>query len=244
LKFLYKKINKFKNMPEQKMQNSKSKIWILLVLVLVILLGVGGFFYWKNYLAKSNEQGGERSEPPRLFGKEDYRVEEREDGKYIVVDKVGLRAKVPEGWEVKFEGSDMPDGKSERWIDLVSPDFSTTTGNILKTGCIINLTAQTSKETYEEIKEGIQLLQENPDEAYKFLKQNYVLAENFNKTHINNYDALVIFSQEDALLGGGATINIPLTNYQFISFGLGFPLPYKEKCLKFWKDFLENIFIQ
>ena len=96
-----------------------AKIAIFLVLAVVILAVGVGIFYYKFYLPKTvggnSELGGERSEPPKLFSKGDYKVEERTDGKYIVVDKVGLTAKVPDGWRVEFEGEDNPDGTSQHW---------------------------------------------------------------------------------------------------------------------------------
>ncbi|MDD5738583.1 MAG: hypothetical protein PHY72_01495 [Candidatus Pacebacteria bacterium] len=76
-------------------KKSSKKLAIFLILGVVILAGIAGIFYYKY---KSNGVYGELAEPPKLFEKGDYKVEDRADGQYIVVDKVGLTAKVPDGW--------------------------------------------------------------------------------------------------------------------------------------------------
>lgn len=72
----------------------KKKIWIFLI---ILVLLAGGFFYWWS----NRQSEEEESQPPTLFSKEDYKIQEREDGKYIVVEKVGLSCKVPEGWRIE-----------------------------------------------------------------------------------------------------------------------------------------------
>ncbi|MCD6500923.1 hypothetical protein J7K42_02865 [bacterium] len=217
------------------------KIWIFLIILVVT---TGGFFYWlwTWQPEKPDLSIGHPEEAPTLFSKEDYKIEEREDGKYIVVEKVGLTAKVPEGWRIEFEGSDIPE--PEYWVNLYSPDFETTTGNVLKTGCIISITAQTAKKTHQELIENIKILQENPEEATRLLKEDYVLAEDFTLVNINDYDALEIIFQESSMMGGGMNINIPFGDYKLISLGLGFPLEYKEKCSSRWEEFLRNVVIE
>ena len=64
---------------------------------------MGAAFYYLWYvLPPSNEENGEpQTQPPTLFAKDDYKIENRSDGTYIVVEKVGLTAKVGSGWEIK-----------------------------------------------------------------------------------------------------------------------------------------------
>jgi hypothetical protein len=109
-----------KNISEDPVKKKGSqKIAILLILGVVILAGVAGIFYYKYvHLTRLGAQA------PKLFEKGDYVVEDRPDGKYIVVDKVGLTAKVPDGWRVEFEGDDMPDGTSQYWVNLLLVDIA------------------------------------------------------------------------------------------------------------------------
>jgi len=224
-------------MPEQKMQNSKSKIWILLVLVLVILLGVGGFFYWKNYLAKSNEQGGERSEPPRLFGKEDYRVEEKEDGKYIVVDKVGLRVKVPEGWRVEMKNTPDAEG-NEYWVDMYSENATGT--SYLKRGCGISIIVTKSEEYNQEIREKIVKLKNNESlESYGIVK----IIEN-KVVNIENKEALGWLSDVHEIAGQFTGIGVPIGLKNVLEIKASFAKGFSSQCLPIWQEFMKTIEIK
>ena len=218
----------------------KKKTKVLLI-VIVLAVVAGGFFYWLS-IWESREPLEEKSQPPTLFSKEDYKIEQREDGKFIVVEKVGLTCKVPEGWKIEIKGDDIPE--PEYWVNLYSPGFATTTGNVLKKGCIISAAAQTAQKKHEELAENIQKLQENPQTAIKELKEDYVLAEDFQIRNINDTYALELTSSENSLMGGGKNINIPLNDHQVLTFGIGFPLENKENCLIIWEEFLENIVIE
>jgi len=65
-----------------------------LIFLAILFLIIGGLFYFLFIWEIPEEQ--ETSQGPTLFAKEDYKIDEREDGKYIVVEKVGLTCKVPE----------------------------------------------------------------------------------------------------------------------------------------------------
>jgi hypothetical protein len=216
------------------------KILISLIILAVI---AGGFFYWWFIWELPQEEGEETSQPPTLFAKEDYKIEEREDGKYIVIEKVGLTCKVPEGWEIKIEGDDIPE--PEYWVDLYSPDLATTTGNVLVKGCILNIMAQKAEKAHQELVENIKLLEENPEEATELLQKDYVLFDKFKIIKIGDYYGLeLVFARENAVMGGSKGINIPFEDYKILSFGIGFPLAYKEICYREWDKFFENIVIE
>ena len=216
------------------------KTWILLTILVVI---IGGFFYWWLSQPIEIEEPEEKSQPPTLFAKEDYKIEEREDGKYIIVEKVGLTAKVPEGWDIKIEGDNIPE--PEYSINLYSPDLATTTGNVLVKGCILSIMAQKAEKAHQELMENIKLLEENPEEATKLLQKDYVSFDKFKIIKIGDHYGLeLVFARENAVMGGGKGINIPFEDYKILSLGIGFPLAYKEICYREWEEFLKNIVIE
>jgi len=210
-----------------------------LIFLAILFLIIGGLFYFLFIWEIPEEQ--ETSQGPTLFAKEDYKIDEREDGKYIVVEKVGLTCKVPENWDIKIEGDDIPE--PEYWVNLSSPDIATTTGNILVKGCILNTMVATAEETVQKIKENIKLLQEYP-EKHENLKQDYILAESFEIIDINNYLALKTISQKNKTIGQGINIDIPIGNKNWINFNIGFPSEYEEKCSPIWEEFIKNIIIE
>jgi len=212
------------------------KTWILLI---VLVVAIGGFFYW--WLSQPIEIGEteEKSQPPTLFAKEDYKIEEREDGKYIVVEKVGLTCKVPEGWNIKIEGDDIPE--PEYWVNLSSPDAEVK--DILIKGCGISIMAGIAKENTEEVKNNINLIQENPDvkpEEISYIYKDYI----FEVVKIINHQGLKWISPEKPVFGQATGIDIPTGDEKLISFSTQFPPGYKEKCSPIWEEFLKNLVIE
>jgi len=213
----------------------------ILIPSIILAVIVGGFFYWWLSQPIETEEPEEKSQPPSLFAKEDYKTEEREDGKYIVVEKVGLTCKVPEGWSIKYQKT--ADIEPQYWVDAYSSDFATTTNNILAKGCIISTMVATAEKTAEEIEENIKLLQESPGE-YEKLKEDYTLAKSFEIIEIDDYRALKIISQENKIVGQIINVDIAIRDKNWINFSVGFPLDYKGKCSQIWEEFLKNIVIE
>ena len=212
------------------------KTWILLTVLVVV---IGGFFYWWLSQPIEIEEPEEKSQPPTLFAKEDYKIEEREDGKYIVVEKVGLTAKVPEGWDIKIEGDDIPE--PEYWVNLSSPDAEVK--DILIKGCGISIMAGIAKENTEEVKNNINLIQENPDvkpEEISYIYKDYI----FEVVKIINHQGLKWISPEKPVFGQATGIDIPTGDEKLISFSTQFPPGYKEKCSPIWEEFLKNLVIE
>ncbi len=137
------------------MQKNKK---ILIATGIIVTLLAGGFFYFW-YVWVPNEMAKQEAEnkltntpPPTLFGKDDYKIENRTDGTYVLIDKVGLTAKVPEGWETeKINNSN--ENNTNYWINLSSPDAEFK--DILIKGCGISILSGTSQENYSTIKEKI-----------------------------------------------------------------------------------------
>ena len=213
------------------------KILISLIILAVI---AGGFFYWWFIWELPQEEGKETSQPPTLFAKEDYKIEEREDGKYIVVEKVGLTCKVPEGWRIEVEkGSGYPE--PGYWINLYSPDAEIF--DVLTKGCGISIMTGIAKENAEEIKNNIKLIEENPEvkpEEISYIYKDYT----FEVIIISNHQGLKWISPEKPVFGHATGVDTPIGDEKLISFSTQFPLGFKEKCSPIWEEFFKNIVIE
>jgi len=208
-----------------------------LIFLAILFLIIGGLFYFLFIWEIPEEQ--ETSQGPTLFAKEDYKIDEREDGKYIVVEKVGLTCKVPENWDIKIEGDDIPE--PEYWVNLSSPDAEFK--DILIKGCGISIMTGTSIEDVQETINDIKTLQENPDMksgeiSYKYKDYNLELIS------INNYQALVWTAPKHEIIGQIIGINVPINSEKLINFDTLFPLEYQEKCSPTWEEFIKNIIIE
>lgn len=225
-------------MEKKKFQIGKAKIWILSVVVIVIVLGIGGFFYfWKVYLPKNAGLGGERSEPPKLFSKGDYKVEERQDAKYIVVDKVGLTAKVPDGWKVEIKNTSDVDS-NEYWVSLYS--LNATGTDYLKKGCKINVTATNGEEYNKDLRERIVKLKNNEAvESYGIVKmiENKIIK-------INDGDALSWLSDIHEIAGQFAGLSIPIGLKTVLEMNASFAKDFSQQCSPVWEEFVKTIEIK
>jgi len=214
----------------------RKKFWFLIVIVLLIIIG-GFFYFWIP-----NHQSNSSPNPPTLFGKDDYKVEERDDGKYIVVDKVGLTAKVPDNWDIKFEGNDYPE--PEYSIDLYSIDVATTTNYILTDGCIISIMVINTEKEYEETKRNIEILEKNPEKKNEILYNDYILFTDIDTIKINRYSGIKLIFTDSPTMGGGNSIRIPIKNKNLLSSSISFSLDYKNKCSLVWEEFIKNLKIK
>ncbi|RLC40248.1 MAG: hypothetical protein DRH33_00525 [Candidatus Nealsonbacteria bacterium] len=206
------------------------------IIIILILAGIaGGFFYfWEVWLPaqieKEQQIPEEKTQPPTLFRKEDYKIEEREDGKYIVVEKVGLTVKVPEGWRVEYKRT--ADIEPQYWIDLLSPDAEIK--DILIKGCGISLVVGTTEEMIKKIKENIKFIQENPEKS-KEIHNNH----RSELIEINGYLGLKGITKTQ-ILGESIAIDIPVGEKNLVHIDTLFPLGFKEKCFPTWEEFIKN----
>jgi len=211
-----------------------------LVFLVILSLIIGGLFYFLFIWEVPKEPGQETSQGPTLFAKEDYKIDEREDGKYIVVEKVGLTCKVPEEWDIKIEGDDYPE--PEYWVNLSSPDAEFEK-SIPTKGCGISIIIGQEEENIEDIKNNVKMLQENPNimpEEISNIYKGYKL----NVIDVSNHQALFWIAPEKSVLGQGIGVNIPINNKNLISFNTRFLPNYKEKCSPIWEEFIKNIIIE
>ena len=222
-------------MKRNKFCEGKSKLAIFLILVVIILALAAGFFYYK--IKANRDLVDLNSTAPKLFEKGDYKVEDREDGQYIVVDKVGLTAKVPEGWRVEFEGDDMPDGTSQYWVNLLSPDAEVV--DILAKGCGISILSGVSGENFNETKRNIESIQKNPQSSSD-IRSGY----NFSVVNFGNNIALKWNSSEKPIMGQVFGIDFPMQDNYVFGLETRILPEFKERCLPVWEDFVKNILIK
>ena len=218
-----------------------------IIILLIILAAVaGGFLYfWYVWLpaqiAKENTSQVSTTTPPTLFGKEDYKIEDRTDGRYIVVPKVGLTAKVPEGW--KIEHKKAADVKPQYWITLSSPDAEVF--DVITKGCSISITGWESKEYSQNIKKKIETIEntgskliEGPDE-YKY---EYGIISLANHTALKGTP--VKMDNKFNKFVKGASVDIVIKDNKILSLGTSYPPAFENKCLLIWNTFIKNLAIK
>ena len=162
------------------------------------MITAGAVFYFWPYPGPQPNNG----EPPTLFSKDDYQIEERSDATYIVVQKAGLTAKVPDNWTIKIEGDDFP--TPQYWVNLLSPDVEMT--SILQKGCSIEIIAsQNSPKEAQTLQNNINLIKKDPS-ASDAIRKNYT----FKITQKGEHVGLEWFSPENEPVGEFIGVDIPL----------------------------------
>ena len=222
-----------------------------LIFLIILAAIAGGFFYfWEVWLPaqieKEQKMSEEKTQPPTLFRKEDYKIEEREDGKYIIVEKVGLTAKVPEGWRVKIEkGSSYPE--PGYWIRLFSEDYkpSSYTITLPGGGCRIDISGWISQESNQKRKKIIQDLENNDTSSVGeiYNKEGY----EYRLIKVSGYKGIEQRNSEDHKLSKFIhliSVDIPINDENIVTLYIDFPPDNKEKCMEIWKKFLENVVIE
>jgi hypothetical protein len=225
---------------------NKRRLRFAIALVILFLI-VGGFFYWTETLVKRNkekkaleasqEQARQMALVPTLFSKDDYRVENRADGKYIVVDKVGLTCKVPTGWSVEMIKDPFRD-KDEYFANISSPDIERK-NNLISKGCGIDLTIGTNIEGNQNAKQKIKMLQNNSmDKTSLGANIHYEIAS------IGEYK--IVKSQDENLkeFGESRGIIAPIDDKLLITFHTFLPNTNRTACLQIWEKFVQNIVLK
>ncbi len=220
------------------------KIKITTILIVVLAVSAGAFYYLWYILPSSylNSRQTPSTQAPTLFNKDDYQIVEKPDGVYIAVKKVGLTAKVPDGWTIEKQRT--ANINPEYWLEIMSPDIAFRSSNtVLEKGCRINLTIGTAEKESEEIEKNIDLLQKSPEESAT-IKDHYVFAESVDVVDINGSLGLKVVSEADPILGQGINISIPKTNMVLIDIGVDFPINNRTQCITAWENFLKSIKIE
>jgi hypothetical protein len=214
-----------------------------LIFLVILSLIIGGLFYFL-FIWEVPKKPEQETSGPTLFAKEDYKIDERENGKYIVVEKVGLTCKVPENWDIKIEGDDYPE--PEYWVNLSSPDAEFTS-ILLTKGCEIAIAAGTTEIQIKEIKDSIKFVENNQknSEICSIILGTSECGEHiFKKIEISEYRALEHIIPTSELFGESIAINIPINEKNMIGIEGTFSEEYKEQCSPVWEEFIKNIIIE
>jgi len=215
---------------------------LLIFLVSIVVIGGSFFYFWEIWLPaqieKEENSQISTTSPPTLFSKSDYKIKERKDGKYIIVEKVGFSAKIPEGWKVKLEGSDYP--KSEYWVNLYSPDAEIK--DMLTKGCGISIFVGKSPQRYTEVNESINILKGNPNSRTpcEILFGSSQCETRFEIIKISTHQALkqIFFSKEG--FGKKIKITVPLEENVVLDIITQFLPSSGIRCEKVWNQFLNE----
>ena len=235
------------------MQTKRNFILLIIIIIMVVSM-VGGYFFigWKP-ATKPIEEEEATSSPSILFSADDYKIEEKLEGKFIVIEKVGFSAKAPKGWRVeKIESASLP--SSQYWLEMFSPDaeMSEKSKAILEKGCGIGVSAGTKdKEEIKEIRDVIDFLQKHPEAKTEEIALGVPIfpfpsakEDNYKIRELTGCQGVEWISSEESIFGQPTSVEIPIGNNKLISLNTVYPSGYKEKCLPIWNDFLKSIIIK
>lgn len=216
----------------------KKGLLIFLIVLAVLTAGFLYFWYFGYYLPNKPQKMFKGQEPPTLLGKDDYVIEDRADAKYVLVPKVGLTAKVPEGWTVEKETNNPSTPQANYWLEILSPNAEKRYG-ILINGCGFNISSGNNQEAISDIKKNIQLIQQNPDNETR-IKLDY----KFEIITIDKYNGLKWTAKARPQFGQAIGIEIPKNSKLLISINSRLPESNTQECLTVWDDFLLNLEMQ
>ncbi len=225
----------------------RKKLWGFLIIIVVGALAIGFFYFGYGPLPsqiqktiQKEQQLFTETNPPALFSKDDYKIEETGDRQYVVVEKAGLSCQIPKGWSAKVEGTEAPE--PGYWITLLSPDAEMQT--MLNKGCGITIAGAEAEQRAKEIEKTIQSAKENPKNSEicaNILGISECNDYNFAVIELNGYQALQITTPEYEMLGQSIVVIIPLTEGKIIDFETRFLPDFKEKCTPLWEEFLNKV---
>jgi len=205
---------------------------LLIYLIIILVVIAGGFFYWWQTWQPWRENVPQ-AEPPRLFAKEDYQIEDRPDGKYVVIDKLGFSCKVPDGWTIEIQGDDYPE--PAYFLNLYSPDAKME--GILEKGCGISIMAGVAEEEAKNIREKIKQVENNID-------QSTVEPSQFKVIDIDGRKALQQAEKEVPKIGGAIALGMPMENTYLLNIGTRLTINYEIRCAQAWEELIASIVIE
>jgi hypothetical protein len=223
----------------------RKKVKIILSIIILLAI-IGGFFYWYETQVVAHKKGleGNNGEVtfnvPKLLGKEDYKVEDRADGKYILADSLGLSAKIPSGWRVEFQTT-SPTDQSEYFVNLYSPDVEMKYG-IINQGCGISLSAGQNIEGNQDTKERIAILKGEAQDTKGLMWNN----RKYEIITIGSKESLKTSSliKNDAGNIVGEGISVPINNDTLLNIYFSSSRISQDKCIQIWEEMLKNLKIQ
>ncbi|MCX6760513.1 MAG: PsbP-related protein [Candidatus Nealsonbacteria bacterium] len=192
---------------------------IFVFFVLILILGIGGFFLWKN----NQETPPEKWMEAKMSPIEDFIIKETPEGKLVENKKAGISFKIPTDWIIKEDPS-----------SFYSPDtkFNEKRSDILETGCRIYIYVsyiRTNIDTLEKI------VNEN------FLQLSSVIKlDQFQKIELSGQTALKNKYYVEGLKMSYISIDFPFKNniYKII---FSSPIQESERCDEEFNKFLGSV---
>lgn len=188
---------------------------------LILILGIGGFFLWKN----SQKTLLEKLIDAKFSLAEDFIIKETPEGKMVENKKAGISYKIPNDWIVK-----------EDMASFYSPDakFNEKRNDIIENGCRIYIFVSYVKTNLYAV-EGLR------KENVAALSQ-VISNEEFKRTEIKNFPALVYGFDVEGLKESYNWIDIPFKN-RLYGMLLVSSIQEEERCRIEFDKFLESIVI-
>lgn len=200
------------------------KIIVLMGIVMCVVVSAG-IFYWNSQNQEPEVKGS-----PDDYVVVESELEQAEQGRYVENKKAGLKVRIPDGWTE--EKMDVMEGS----MVFYSPDVEgIREGSIrppLKKGCVIEVAIIYEKMSFDEIKEEVKQLHDDPDTKL----------DEFEMINIKNLSALKN-KFENEILGHAVAVYIPNESLVY-SFCIYTAPEDIEKCSQEFNMFLENIVIE
>jgi hypothetical protein len=200
------------------------KIFYFLFITTILLIVLMGFFFWSVYSDDIKDViPAVKMEPP-----ENYRIFETEEGKFVENSNVGLKFKVPDGWDVERQEV----GIDEWVINITSPDIQFGEDGMLSEGCGFSAWV----EQREDIANMVRFRMKEPEKYSKEINGIY------ETIYINEKSALkMILSREN--WGSVVGIQIPIED-KVIYFDTLFRPDTKQRCSEILDQFLDRVEIK
>lgn len=201
---------------------AKSSFFVPGIVISVVAIG------WLFLLITEHKPSEEPTTPTTWSQKEDYKIIETSEGKFVENEKAGLSFKVPDGWRVEIDESTE--------IQLLVKFFEKNakrdlTSGFLIEGCGWQLGIEDNKAEAQRIVQDIGLCQHNNVDLRKEV------------IDINGHRALKIIVFDDPKLGKDVYIGLPLEEKISYFRVLFFP-GEEERCSREFDKFLETVLIK
>jgi len=204
---------------------------VIIIFVIAVAIIAGGVFVLYQYELADDVFS--------LFAKKDYKIKERDEGVYIIIDSIGFTAKAPDGWIAEIQEDDLPGVGVEYWVKVTSADLEGYPE--IGEGCGFSIGVTIDEERNQKVKDEIEFVQKNP-EKFNELGYDFKYA---SSGMISGKPALFWLSSDaDFPMRQMNGVTVPLGGERLLSISSGTIPGYNEICLPIWQKFLMAIKIE
>jgi hypothetical protein len=210
------------------------KEFIFIIVLAFIILIFGGIFLWSSF----EKEMGTIIEEVKFEPAENYVIKDTPEGKIVENENVGLKFKVPDGWQVEKRIGSFADksGTQECSIIVSSPDAKVSTQiNIPEKGCGISIRVEHrySEKEFHIVANLIKSIQENPENE----SLNYEILQVAKRPALKE----ILFDNEK--IGQAISVSLPINEKVYI-FETLILSQEKERCLEEFNKFLKTVAIE